>query len=141
RSRKGAAVPASVGDPDRLDKILAEVRKRFPPILGGKTVEDDDLTMLSGVLDRYLEMKRLLDQPIATAPGATTAFMAIAPVAAGTKGSLSLTVDSKFLAAKERARARRLVDALIELVPAGRIAVKQRGAYGAFAEFVREMFQ
>ncbi|WP_386069635.1 DUF4157 domain-containing protein [Tahibacter sp. UC22_41] len=141
RSSKGAAVPAGVGDPDRLDKILAEVKKRFPPILGGKTVGDDDLTMLAGVLDRYLEMKRLLDQPIATAPGTATAFTATAPAAAGKKGSLSLTVDSKFLAAKERARARLLVDALIELVPAGRIAVKQRGAYGAFAEFVREMFQ
>ncbi|MDC8016087.1 eCIS core domain-containing protein [Tahibacter soli] len=141
RSLKGKPVPASVGSPDRLDKILGQVKKRFPPILGGKDVTGDDLTMLAGVYDRYLELKRLFDQPIAISSGAATAFTATAPAAAGKKGSLSLSVDAKFLAANERARARQIVDALIELVPTGRIAVKQRGDYGAFAEFVREMFQ
>lgn len=141
RGLKGSKVPSDLGDPDRLDKILRQVKKRFPPILAGKDVTDDDLTMLAGVLDRYVELKRLFAQPVAIASGTTTAF-AITTVATPTKpGALSLTVDAAFLKANELARARLLVDEAIELVSTSRIAVARRGDYGAFAQAVRELFQ
>lgn len=139
---KGKRVPASVGDPMRLDRILAELKRRFPPILSGKDITADDLTMIAGVFDRYQELRRVFAQRIATSPGATTAFTANPPVGLAKTGSLSLTVDSAFLAAKnDRARARILIDEAIELIPTARIATTRRGDYGRFAEFVREMFQ
>jgi len=137
----GNAVPANLGDPRRLDKILAQVRLDFPPILSTANLRADDLLMIAGVLDRYDELKRLIGQPIATSPGATTALAAVAPVAPATTGSLTLTVDASFLAANERARARTVVDKLIELVSATRISAAMRSKYRAFAEFVRDLHQ
>ncbi|HJU40843.1 MAG TPA: DUF4157 domain-containing protein, partial [Tahibacter sp.] len=132
---RGNPVPTTLGDPRRQDKILAEIKRRFPPILGGATVTGDDLLMIAGVLDRYAELALLFDLPIAASPAAATAFTRPAP------GRLALGVDTAFLAANERTRARRVVDAAIELIPTAHIRAARRGDYGEFAEFVRNLFQ
>src|SRR5947209_11972010 len=140
RSSIGSPVPATLGDP-RLNRILAQVKVRFPPILSTATVTGDDLLMIAGVLDRYDELKRLTSQPIAISSGATTTLTAVAPVAPATTGSLTLTVDTAFLTASERTRARAVVNKLIELVSTTRISAAMRPNYGEFAEFVRDLYQ
>jgi hypothetical protein len=111
------------------------VKARFPPILSTASIRGDDLLIIAGVLDRYDELRRLIDQPIATSRGATTTITAAAP------GSLTLIVSAAFLSANERARARTVINKLIELVPTARISVTMRASYGAFAEFVRNLHQ
>ena len=49
--------------------------------------------MIAGVLDSYGEVNRLVKNPIATSPGASTTLTAVAPAVAGGAGSLSLTVE------------------------------------------------
>jgi hypothetical protein len=137
----GNPVPATLGSPARLDLILARVKTEFPPILSLANITTDDLLMIAGVLDSYGELNRLVKNPIATSPGASTTLTTVAPLVPGGAGSLSLTVDPTFLAASDRVTARTVIDKLIELLPVARISVRMRPGYGRFAEFVRNMHQ
>jgi hypothetical protein len=142
RGSLGSAVPADLGDPRRLNRILARVKTLFPPILSGANVTGDDLLMLAGVLDRYDELRRIIiTQTVAISAGVATNMTAVAPVAPATSGSLTLTVAPGFFALSERARARVVVDKLVELVAATRISTAMRSSYGEFAEFVRNLHQ
>jgi hypothetical protein len=114
---------------------------RFPPILSTANIRGDDLLMIAGVLDRCDEIKRLVKQPIAISRGSSTILTASAAVPPATTGSLTLSVDATFLSANEQARARAIVDKLIELIPTARISAAMRPSYGAFIEFVRDMHQ
>lgn len=142
RGSLGSAVPTNLGDPARLDLILAMVKRLFTPILAAVNVERDDLLMIAGVIDRYDELSGLIkNRAVAITAGAATTMTAVAPVAPATTGSLSLTVAPAFFTLSERARARVVVDKLIELVAATRISAAMRPNYGEFAEAVRNLHQ
>jgi hypothetical protein len=130
----GNPVPSNLSDPVRLDRVLREVKIRFPPILSLPNITTDDLLMIAGVMDSYSEVTRIVRQPIATSRGPATTLTAVG-------ASLSLTVAPAFLAASDRVAARTVVDKLMDLVTVARISVAFRPRYAAFAEFVRNMHQ
>jgi hypothetical protein len=135
----GNPVPASLPNA-RLNSILTEVPVRFPPILAGPNFDGDDLLMIGGVIDSYTELSRLMRDPIALSPGATTAFTVV-PAVGGGSSSLTLTVDAAFLGATEQVRTRTIVDSLIRILSTARISVAMRPNYGDFAEFCRNLHQ
>jgi hypothetical protein len=86
--------------------------------------------MLAGVLDRYREMRRLLQKPVAISAGTRNSLSA-------SGAGLALTVSPMFLFRTEQEQARIVLDRVIELLGTAQISAAMRWRYGDFAESVR----
>jgi len=123
----GVLAIVGVGEP--APAAFSNLAKLFPPILSAATIRGDDLLMLAGVLDRYVELRRLFQKPIAISPGAFTRLRA-------SGSSLALTVSPVFLMMPEEEKIMSIVDRAIELLGTAQISVAMRPKYREFVKLV-----